>query len=230
MRKKIFSWLGREFISLSSEAQPAESVAEETHELFRRFQEQLSASGLSLENTVRTRMWARDRESRNLATAARAKILTGKSKAASSSYISVGHLESSARVALDLLAMRPSSAAADKEIFEFDPPKTYISHIRYNGTIVISGFTSEADHLEEQVPEIFATLQNVLAGLSSSWAQVVKVSIFLNKTQNVETLKTLFTKINKVELAKIEFASVDGFSREQSLLEAEVTALIGDKH
>ena len=38
MQKRIYSWLGREFIELSGEAQPATSVEEETDDLFRRFE------------------------------------------------------------------------------------------------------------------------------------------------------------------------------------------------
>ena len=88
MQKKIFSWLGRELIELSGEARPAASVEEETISLFRSFEQELKTHGLSLENTVRTRLWGRDREARNLGTAARSKILTGSAKAASSSYVS----------------------------------------------------------------------------------------------------------------------------------------------
>jgi hypothetical protein len=80
VQKRIFSWQGREFIDLSSEARPAASVEEETSSLFRTFEQELKTHGLSLQNTVRTRLWGRDRDARNLATAARSKILTGSAK------------------------------------------------------------------------------------------------------------------------------------------------------
>ena len=75
MQKQIFSWLGREFVELSAAARLTASVEEETDSLFRSFEQELKADGLSLENTVRTRLWGRDREARNLGTAARSKIL-----------------------------------------------------------------------------------------------------------------------------------------------------------
>ena len=74
MQKKIFSWLGGEFIELSGEAPPGTSVEEETVALFRSFELELKTHGLSLENTVRTRLWGRDKEARNLGTGARSKI------------------------------------------------------------------------------------------------------------------------------------------------------------
>ena len=48
MQKKIFSWLGGEFIELSGEAPQATSVEEETVALFRSFELELKTHGLSL--------------------------------------------------------------------------------------------------------------------------------------------------------------------------------------
>ena len=49
MRKKLFSWLGKEFIELSGEAKPAASGELEAQELFQRFDQELKAHGLSLD-------------------------------------------------------------------------------------------------------------------------------------------------------------------------------------
>jgi enamine deaminase RidA (YjgF/YER057c/UK114 family) len=119
VQTKIFSWLGGEFSELSGEARPATSIEEETVSLFQSFEQELKAHGLSLENTVRTRLWGRDREARNLGTATRSKILTGSAKAASSSYVSTKRFDSDARIAVDLLAMRPSRADAERRPVEF---------------------------------------------------------------------------------------------------------------
>jgi hypothetical protein len=80
MRKKIFQWLGREFVALSCEENRAESAGQEAREIFRRLDAELHEMGLSLENTVRTRLWGRNRESRNLGSDERVKILSGKAR------------------------------------------------------------------------------------------------------------------------------------------------------
>lgn len=67
MRKEFLTWLGSEFVSLSSEAKPGADATQETREIFGRFQDELHQTGLSLNNTVRTRLWGRDRESRDQA-------------------------------------------------------------------------------------------------------------------------------------------------------------------
>ena len=59
MRLRIFPWLGQEFVSLSWEGEGKGTVEEETRELFARFAEQLRGCGLTLDHTVRTRMWVR---------------------------------------------------------------------------------------------------------------------------------------------------------------------------
>ena len=48
MRKKIFNWLGREFVALSAEARSGASAKDELQELLARFSEELSSLGLSL--------------------------------------------------------------------------------------------------------------------------------------------------------------------------------------
>jgi enamine deaminase RidA (YjgF/YER057c/UK114 family) len=227
MRKTIFSWLGREFISLSGEARATGSVTEQTHDLFQRFEEELNESRLSLDHAVRTRIWGSDREARDLATGARSNILTGKRKAASSSYISVSHFDSGARVALDLLAMKPSVSDSDRIAVEFEPARFYIAQLRYDSVVFVSGFTSEKKRLEDQVPEIFADIDGALRTASTTWNQVDKVSVYLSRTQNLDALKNLLQKANRLKLGKIEFEFVDGFAREKALLEIEATALMG---
>ena len=226
MRKTIFSWLDREFILLSGEGRGSGSVEQQTEELFERFETELRAADLSLENTVRTRIFGTDKEARELATSARAKILSGKRKAASSSYISVSHFNSNARVALDLFAMRPLRPAAKREPVDFEPPRAYIAQLRYDSVAFVSGFTSELDRLEAQVPAVLADIDDALKAASTSWKHVGRLSVYVSRTQNLEVLKNLLRDANRLELSKIEFEFVDGFARDKGLLEAEPTALI----
>ena len=224
MRKTIFTWLDREFILLSGEARGSGSVEQQTQELFERFETELRSSNLSLEDTVRTRIFAADKDAREPATHARSKILSGKRKAASSSYISASHFDSNARVALDLLAMRPSHTGAAREPVDFDPPRLYISQLRYESLAFVSGFTSELDRLENQVPAVLADIDEALKAASTSWEHIARLSVYLSRTRNLEALKNLLRKANRLELAKTEFEFVDGFARDKGLLEVEATA------
>jgi enamine deaminase RidA (YjgF/YER057c/UK114 family) len=90
----------------------------------------------------------------------------------------------------------------------------------------VSGFTSEADRLEDQVVSVFNDLDIALEAASTNWKHVAKLSIYLSRTQNIDVLKNLLKKANRLDLDKTEFELVDGFARDKGLLEAETTALI----
>ncbi len=174
MRKKFFSWAGKECIALSAEGRQLVSVEEETRDLYRRFDEELGGIGLSLGNTLRSRIWARDREARGQATAERSRILTSKTKAASSSLIAPDHFDSSSRVGLDLIALRPSHSGAERRPAEFTPARNYLHYLRYDSLVAFSGVTSDRDSLEQQVPHILAKIGNSLTegGTSSGhWSE-----------------------------------------------------------
>jgi enamine deaminase RidA (YjgF/YER057c/UK114 family) len=228
LQKRIFSWLGREWIELSGEARPGTSVEEETTSVFQSFDQELKAHGLSLERTVRTRLWGRDREARNLGTAARSRILAGSTKASSSSYVSPRRFDSDARVALDLLAMRPLRADAERRPVEFQPARNYLCYLRSDSVVFLSGYTSDAETLEDQVPKVINAVASGLIVAGTMWDKLVKISLFLHRSQKLDTLKDLLEK----ELAlpancQIEFGFVDGYAGDKSLLEVEATALAG---
>ena len=226
MRKRIFSWLGREFIELSGEAKPAASATLEAPELFQKFAQELKLHGLSLDNTVRSRLWARDRESRDFGSNERVKILAGKARSASSSYIDPTHFDSAAKVALDLLAMRPSQQAAQKRIVEYDPAIVPIRFLVYDSVVVLSGVTTVLPTLEEQLDNILPRISGSLRDAGSSWDKVARVSFYLHRDQPLEKLKKLFDQRVKASVPQREYCFVDGYSSVGKLCEIEVTATV----
>lgn len=226
MRKKMFSWLGKEFVELSAEANPVAKATEEAHELFQRFDRELQTHGLSLENTVRSRLWGRDRESRDQGSNERVKILSGKARSASSSYIAPVHFDSKAKVAIDLLAMRPSRPDAQKFLKEYDPPIVPLRYLTYDFVVVLSGVTAVLATLDEQLDNILPRIEDSLKDAGSSWDRVVKVSFFLHRSQKLENLKELFGSRVAAKIPAMEYSFVDGYSSAGKLCEIEVTATL----
>jgi enamine deaminase RidA (YjgF/YER057c/UK114 family) len=230
MKKRIFRWLDREFVELYGEAQLGASVQAATAELFENFQRELAGCGLTLPNIVRTRLWATDKEARTRGTAARAKILTVSGKASSSSYVAPERFESNARVAVELLAMRPRNHAAERKPVDFEPPRNYLCYLRYDSIAFFSGFTSDADTLEQQVAQIRIALASALAVAGvphMDWSKVVKLTLFLHRTQKLDRLKEILAEQNMLGVPELEFGFVDGYGGDKSLIEIEATALIG---
>jgi enamine deaminase RidA (YjgF/YER057c/UK114 family) len=226
MRKKLFTWLGKEFIELSGEAKPAANATIEAQELFQRFDQDLKLHGLSLANTVRSRLWGGDRPSRDLASNERVKVLSGKARSASSSYIAPGHFDSAAKVAVDLLAMRPSVPSAEKRVVEYDPPIAPIRFLVYDSIVVLSGVTTVLPTLAEQFDNIFPRIAGSLADAGSSWNKAARVSFYLHRSQSLENLKTLFARHVTAKIPQLEYCFVDGYSSEGKFCEVEVTATL----
>lgn len=224
MRKRIFTWLGKEFVELSGEAKPAANATTEAQELFGRFDDELKSHGLSLDYTVRSRLWGRDRQSRDLGSNERVKILSGKARSASSSYIAPGHFDSSAKVALDLLAMRPTELNAPKRVVEYDPPIVPIRFLTYDSVVVLSGVTTVLPTLEEQLDNILPRIRGSLADAGSSWDKVARVSFYLHRSQTLENLRGLFARLVTAKIPQMEYCFVDGYSSEGKFCEVEVTA------
>jgi enamine deaminase RidA (YjgF/YER057c/UK114 family) len=225
MTKRIFSWLGKEFVELSSEAKSGATATEQAREIFQRFDRELRTLGLSLDNTVRTRLWGKDRESRNLGSNERVKVLSGKARSASSSYIAPDHFDSNACVALGLLAMRPSRAGGEKILKEYDPPIVPLRYLVYDSVVFLSGVTAVLPTLEDQMADILPRISSSLADAGSSWDRVVQVSCYLHRSQKVEDHRALFRKSVAVEIPQVEYFFVDGYSAEGKLIEIETTAI-----
>lgn len=226
MRKRFFSWIGRDFVELSAEAKPAASATIEAQELFQRFDEELKPHGLSLDNTVRSRLWGRNRDSRDLGSDQRVKILSGKARSASSSYIAPGHFDSDAKVAVDLLAMKPSRQDLQKLIVEYDPPIVPIRFLVYDSVVVLSGVTTVLPTLEEQMDNILPRITGSLEDGGSSWERVARISFYLHRSQTIEKLNQLFESRVEAPAAQREYCFVDGYSSAGKLCEVEVTATV----
>jgi len=228
MKVRFFNWLGRDFVEISAAGQSGLAADSATEQLFQRFEAELKSRGLSLENTVRIRVWGRDKDARTLATAARSKILTGLRKAASSSFISQQWFDSDANAGLELLCMKPAASAAERRPAEFEPPRNYLCYLRYDSVVFYSGYTSSADTVEEQVAEILKTITGARAisgALTQDFKKTGRLSVFLHRSQKLGLVQELLAKESWIDLANVEFQLVDGFAGEKYLLEIEATAL-----
>ena len=228
MKVSMFNWLGRDFVEISAQGQSGLAAGAATEQLFGRFEAELKSHGLSLDNTVRIRVWGRDKDARTLATAARSKILTGLRRAASSSFISEQWFDSDANASLELLAMKPAGSGAERRPAEFEPPRNYLCYLRYDSVVFYSGYTSSADTLEDQVGEILKTItgaRSISGALTQDFRKTGRLSVFLHRSQKLGVVKELLVKEKWIDLANVEFQLVDGFAGERYLLEIEATAL-----
>src|SRR5581483_10779937 len=179
MRTTVFRSGGHELVSLSGEAPAANSPREEMSALVGQMEAALKTQGLALSDTVRTRLWARDRASRDEASKERRRIFEGPLRSVSSSFIMADIFASEARVAMDLLAMRPSRAGMPKQLREYEPPIVPLRYLTLDGVVFLSGVTAVLPTLEAQVADITTRIAESLADAGTGWDRLMRMSCYL---------------------------------------------------
>ena len=226
MRLKIFPWLGQEFVSLSWEGDGKGTVEQETQALFARFAERLGGLGLSLDHTARTRMWVRDMETWHAGVHERVRILKGPSRSVSSSHVRPERLGSVARIAVDLVAMRP---AGDQKVFkEYEPQTIVLRWLRWGGLLFLSGVTDMTHTtFDEQFPVIIKRLTDSLADGGASWNDVARASFFLHRDESLDMLRGRFSEAVRAKIPSLDYTFVD--TRQGKRLEIELTARLASR-
>jgi enamine deaminase RidA (YjgF/YER057c/UK114 family) len=230
MRLTTISWLDRELIRLYDEGTPGLDAAHATRDLLGRYDTALRPHGLSLDDTVRTRLFTRDRRGRDEGSVVRRERLTGRARSASSSFIAPARLMSDAAVALELVALRPSQPGAAKATREYEPPRAPLRYQVYDGLVFLSGVTSARPTLAEQVAEALAEIGESLARAGSGWERAVLLTCFLDQRQSLAALQQLLRPAIPIAATlPLECEPVEGFAGEQGLVEIEVTAAVGSR-
>lgn len=226
MRLMIFPWLGQEFVSLSREGDGKGTVEEETRELFARFAEQLRGCGLTLDHTVRTRMWVRDMDTWHPGVHERVRILKGPARSVSSSHVQPERLGSTARISVDLLAMRQPG---DEKVFKENEPQTIVLQwLKWGGILFLSGVTDMTHAtFDEQFPVIIKRLTDNLADGGASWKDVARASFFLHRKESLDMLRARFREAVSAKIPGLDYTLVD--TRQGKRLEIELTAKVAGR-
>ena len=225
MLKTITGWFGREFIELSCEGDGRGSATDEARAVFQHMSDELGHFGMTLDHVIRTRLWGRDRASRDAGSEIRAQILVGGARAASSSYSSTERFENpNGRIALDLVALK-TAPAPRKIIRENEPPRTPIRYMTIGDLVVLSGMTSQLPTLEAQLANILPRIGSALQEAGSDWSKVGLMSCYLHRSQSPEALKAGLAKWTTAAPIKLEIGFSDGYSAPDKLIEIETTAV-----
>lgn len=223
MRLKTFPWLGQEFVHLSWEGNGEGTVEDETQELFGRFAKWLGEFGLTLDHTVRTRMWVRDMETWHAGVHERVRILKGPARSVSSSHVRPDRLGGKARISVDLLAMFPPADGSSKVFREYEPQTIVLRRMNWGGLLFLSGVTDMTTAtFDTQFPIIIKRLTDTLADGGGSWDKVQRASHFLHHEEKLDHLRASFAKAVSAKIPSVDYTLVD--TRQGKRLEIELTA------
>jgi enamine deaminase RidA (YjgF/YER057c/UK114 family) len=225
MRQKLFNFAGQRFVYLAVEAAGGGTLEAQSRTLFERAAAALAPHGLALDrNVVRTRVFGRTREAREVVSAVRGKLFTGSARAATSSYISPAYFASAADVGLDLFAMA-APAGGERKVSEHAPVQPFIRHLTWGPMVFLAGMTCETlPTLREQYTDVLARAGALLAETGCAWGNVVHVAFFLHRSEDPKALLEGIAATGTVPLDNCEVEQVDGYSRPGKLIEIEITA------
>jgi enamine deaminase RidA (YjgF/YER057c/UK114 family) len=226
MRQRIFNWLGERFVYLHLEGEPGVPPERQSRALFDHAGVALAPHGLTLtDNVVRSRVFGRTREARDVVSNVRGKVFTGSARAATSSYISPAHFSSAADVALDLIAMTAPAGGGERKVSEHNPPQPFIRHLTWGPLVFLAGMTCETlPTLREQYTDVLGRAHALLRETGCDWRNVVRVSFFLHNRESPQALLDGIAATATVPLDNAEIEQVEGYSRPGKLVEIEITA------
>ncbi|MGE0653343.1 MAG: Rid family hydrolase [Alphaproteobacteria bacterium] len=224
MREIVLDWLGQEFVVLSAEASAGDDPETGTRALFAAFREALSRHGLGLENSVRSRLYGRDRPARDAGSDIRMAVLSGPARCATSSYIAPGRLGPSVEIAMDLIALRPGNGL-DKNVRENNPPRTPCRYITCGPLMILSGQTCTDPTLEAQVAgDILPRIGRYLGETGSGWDRIAEANCFLHESESPKNMRALYLKVAPCLPPRFACHRVSGYSAPGKLVEIEITA------
>ena len=225
MRRRIFNWAGQHFLFLQLEGDAELPIERQSQQLFARAGEELATQRMSLAgNVVRSRVFGRTREARDVVSGVRGQVFEGTARAATSSYISPAYFSSAADVGLDLFAMAAPSIGARK-VSEHTPVQPFIRHLTWGPMVFLAGMTCETlPTLREQYTDVLKRAGALLTETGCDWRNVVHVAFFVHRSEDPKALLDGVAATGTVPLDNCEVEQVDGYSRPGKLIEIEITA------
>ena len=214
---------GRSLLRISATTPAQGSVGEETARTLTAALAAIRDAGFSPENIVRSRLFTRDRQSRQEASDSRRALLSGNLRGASSSFFDPDRLPGETRVQLDLEALASASGPA-KRIVEYDPPIAPPKFVTLDGLVFLSGVTDTGPGLAVQVPAIAAAIRASLAAAGTDLSRARRVAVFLALEESPQEALALIGQAMPGLPCPVTLTRVGGYSAPEKRIEIEVTA------
>jgi len=185
---------------------------------FERAVKECEAAGFAGSNIVRSRIWARDSATRQIASNVRLEMLAGARRAASASFIASERMPPS----IDLIADIVAFDGGEKIIREYEPAIAPPMFVKLGGFVFLSGNTDVSATFDEQLEVILSKISRSLEVAGTAWAKIVKVDAYV--AQSID-LASAWSEISARFPCPVAMTSVEGYSAPEKLVEIEVTAL-----
>jgi enamine deaminase RidA (YjgF/YER057c/UK114 family) len=217
-------WLaGERFLFIYGEGRQGDAAEQFSH-LIDRIEVTLNEFRLSMDHAVFHRLWLRSRQGREAIADIRAKRFGGRSRTASSSFISEARLSGTGEVALELV-VKWDGDDQSRRIIDFEPPRRYVHYLGVGDWLFLSGIAEEADTLEEKFDKSLAEVERALAAERMDWREVIAIHLFIEHGRGeVDWIRNAFVSRAPNCAANITVEAVDGLASTSKHLEIEIIA------
>ena len=214
---------GREHLLVSVAGDGTGSIAEEARRAMESALALVADAGYAPRHLVRSRLFARDANSRRIASDLRVEMLKGDLRAASSSYIDPARLPGGANVAVDLVAVR-APADARKSVREYEPAIAPPMFVALDGLIYVSGCTDVSEGFAAQLKNVRSNIARNLQAAGVGWSDVIAVSAHVSRTVDADLAWRELVALFPDMIGPLSLSPVDGYSAPEKLIEIEATA------
>jgi len=212
---------GREHVHVTVYGRAGASVGEEARRAMEDALALLEEAGAPRDHLVRSRLFARDGQTRRTASDMRLEVLGGGLRASSSSYIDPARLPDSAAMAIELVGRR-GAAGATKSVREYEPRIAPPMFVALDGVVYLSGVTDTTDGFDTQLENIRAAVDRSLAAASA--ARIAHIAAHVSRKVNLDHAWDAIARAFPAGVA-LTLSQVDGYSAAEKLVEIETTAL-----
>lgn len=216
-------WGGDAFVTVCGEGSAGDPGAEFAR-LIDRIEEALGEAGLSLDDAVFHRLWARSREDREAIGAVRESRFGGNRRTASSSFIAANRFSGAGAVALEVIARR-ARGGDERRLVDFDPPRRYAHFMLSGGWLFLSGMAETGNSMEQRFANSFAEVESGLRKAGMDWKNVLEAALFVERGQGTTAwLHDAFLAAVPLVPGRILVEYVDGLASTDKHLEIEIVA------
>ncbi|MFM1815855.1 MAG: hypothetical protein RLZ98_2550 [Pseudomonadota bacterium] len=225
MQQLTWTWMsGRPLLHIAVSGEPTASADAESRTAIAAALALATQAGLDTRHLARSRLWARDAATRQIASDIRREMLSGDVRAASASFIAPAHLPAGASMLIELFVMAPENRGSTKIIREYDPPITPPMFVSFDRMVFFSGDTSKEPGLTNQLSSIRRDLDRFMDIAGTSWDLTTAVSIFLARSENSPAGRDAAMAGLPSLPCPFSITVVDGFSAPEKRVEIEVSA------
>ncbi len=179
--------------------------------------EECAAAGFGAHQIVRSRLWARDASTRQVASNIRLEALAGEKRAASASFIAPERLGEGIDMIADITVI---DATGEKIVREYEPRIAPPMYVALGDHVFLSGNTDISVSFDAQIERICANIANSLDAAHANWSDIVNTDAYVSIKVDARMAWKLISSRFPCAIA---MTSVQGYSAPEKLVEIEVT-------